>query len=77
MATCLVRPIMALMVNDGMSPEEVPCDAVPHPALAAGSRTLARLLTAAGVPVTGEVGRRRAENAPELASVQLWCWWRI
>ncbi len=69
LATCLVRPIMALMVNDGMSPEEVPCDADPDPALAAG-RTFARLLTAAGVPVTGEVGRRRAENAPELASVQ-------
>ncbi|MDQ1305641.1 MAG: hypothetical protein QG671_1473 [Actinomycetota bacterium] len=69
LATCIVRPIMALMVNNGMSPEEVPCEPESDPALAAG-RTFARLLTAEGVPVTGEVGRRRAESTSELASVQ-------
>jgi D-alanyl-D-alanine carboxypeptidase/D-alanyl-D-alanine-endopeptidase (penicillin-binding protein 4) len=69
LSTCLVRPIMALMVNSGMSPEEIPCEPEADPALAAG-RTFARLLAAEGVSVTGEVGRRRAETAPELASVQ-------
>ena len=69
LTTCIVRPVMALMVNSGMAPEEIPCEPDSDPALAAG-RTFARLLAAEGIPVVGDIGRRPAANGTELAAVQ-------